>query len=172
MNPNALTQAVEDVLLQGRALLTSVDDATYSRKREGGSSMGAHYRHVLDHFLCLVEGLRDGHVDYDHRARNPKLETRVDDARFVTESLLQELRALDPAVLRRECTVAYAVGYRQAEAQSVPSNVAREVMFCVGHAVHHYAIIKIVAEQMGVQLMPNFGVAPSTIKYLESQAAG
>jgi DinB family protein len=172
MNPNALTQAVEDVLLQGRALLTSVDDATYSRKRDGGSSMGAHYRHVLDHFICLAEGLRDGHVDYDRRERNPKLENSVEDARFVTESLLQEFRALDSATLNRGCTVAYAVGYREAEAQSVPSNVAREVMFCVGHAIHHYAIIKMVAEQMGVRLMPNFGIAPSTIKYLESQAAG
>jgi hypothetical protein len=59
MNRAALISAAEDVLQQGLALLDNIDEPSYSYKGDGlwGSSIGAHYRHVLDHFLCLIEGL-------------------------------------------------------------------------------------------------------------------
>jgi len=52
----------------------------------------------------------------------------------------------------------------------VRSNLAREVMFCVGHAIHHYAILKILCAGIGVKLPYEFGVAPSTLKHLETEA--
>ena len=62
MNKHSLIAAVEDALLQGLALLDGLDSDTYSRTFEG-ASLGAHYRHVLDHFLCLKEGFRTGEVN-------------------------------------------------------------------------------------------------------------
>ena len=47
----------------------------------------------------------------------------------------------------------------------------KEVMFCVGHAIHHYAILKLLCAGVGVKLPYEFGIAPSTLKHLQTQAA-
>ena len=135
------------------------------------ASLGAHYRHVLDHFLCLAEGIRTGQVNYDQRRRNPQLESSVTCARLVTEGLIEEFGGLSREILQRECAVTYSVGYGETEAEAAKSNLAREVMFCVGHAIHHYAILRLLCAGVGVNLPYEFGVAPSTLKHLETEAA-
>src|SRR3954465_5388944 len=110
MNRSALISAAEDVLHQGCALLDNVDDESYSRddesysrKEEGpwGSSIGAHYRHVLDHFLCLIEGLWDGEINYDHRSRSRDIETSIEAARLATNNIIEALAAIPADVLKQ-----------------------------------------------------------------------
>ncbi|MFZ0686940.1 MAG: hypothetical protein WAM89_15460 [Terriglobales bacterium] len=173
MSPS-LHFAVEDVLQQGCTFLERMSDEVYARALDDtlSSSLGAHYRHVLDHFLCLAEGIRSGQVNYDERQRNPELECSVAKARSATEGLIEKFRGLNAEVLRRECSVTYRVAYGEGEAELVGSNLAREVMFCVGHAIHHYAILKLLCAGVGVKLPYEFGVAPSTLKYLEAKTTG
>ena len=173
MTPS-LNIAVKDVLQQGCTFLDRVSDEVYTRPLEGtlSASLGTHYRHVLDHFFCLVEGIRTGQVNYDQRRRNPQLECSVAQARFATEGLIDEFRGLTGDLLLRECAVTYSVSYGESEVELVRSNLAREVMFCVGHAIHHYAILKLLCAGEGVQLPHEFGVAPSTLKHLEAETAG
>lgn len=173
MKPSSLMSAVEDVLQQGCTLLRSVSNETYTRKEDGphGASLGAHYRHVLDHFFCLLDGLHSGQIDYDERRRSPEIENSEVEALFVTEDLIEKFRNMPSEILQGNCIVIYSVGYGKSEAQAVDSNVAREVMFCVGHAIHHYAILKLLAAGMAVTLPHELGVAPSTLKHLEAQAA-
>jgi hypothetical protein len=170
----SLNVAVKGVLLQGCTFLDGMSDEVYARPLDGtlSSSLGAHYRHVLDHFFCLAEGIRTGQVNYDERRRNPKLECSVAQARSATEGLIEEFRGLTADVLRRECSVNYSVGYGESEMELVRSNLAREIMFCVGHAIHHYAILKLLCAGVGVKLPYEFGVAPSTLKHLEAETAG
>ena len=92
-------------------------------------------------------------------------------ARLVTEGLIDELGGLSPEILQRECVVTYSVGYDETEAEAVKSNLAREVMFCVGHAIHHYAILRLLCAGVGVKLPYEFGIAPSTLKHLQTEAA-
>ena len=145
MLARSLNTAAKDVLQQGCIFLERIDDETYARPMEGefAASLGAHYRHVLDHFLCLAEGIRTGQVNDDQRRRNPQLESSVTCARLVTEGLIDEFGGLSSEILQSECVVTYSVGYGETEAEAVRSNLAREVMFCVGHAIHHYAILRI-----------------------------
>lgn len=173
MRPTSLISAVEDVLHQGRSLLHATRPDAYTCKQDGaqGSSIGAHYRHVLDHFFCLLAGIGCGEINYDQRRRSPELEGSPEAAMHATNELIKQFRVLPPGSLQEECTVVYSVGYGHAEVQSVRSNVAREVMFCVGHAIHHFAILKLLCAAMAVQLPYEFGVAPSTLKHLESRAA-
>jgi hypothetical protein len=168
-----LKSAVEDVLRQGCILLNTVRPADYARKEEGlnGASLGAHYRHVLDHFFCLLDGIATGRIDYDQRRRDPELENSVEAALLATEDLRKRFRALPTEALQRDCTVTYSVGYEEHEPQAVNSNLTREVVFCVGHAIHHFAILKLLCSGMSVKLPYEFGVAPSTLKHLEAQAA-
>jgi len=173
MPRSALISAAEDVLRQGLALLETIDEDSYSRKEEGswGSSIGAHYRHVLDHFLCFIEGLWDLGINYDHRGRSPEIETSVAVARAMTLELIEGLSAVSASVLKRQCTVIYNVGYGNTDGQKVRSVVGRELMFCVGHAIHHYAIMKLLSSLRAVALPYEFGIAPSTLRYQQAQAA-
>jgi uncharacterized damage-inducible protein DinB len=173
MKSGSLISAVEDVLRQGRVMLTTVSGEAYARKEDGthGASLGAHYRHVLDHFQCLLEGIESGEINYDHRLRSPELESLVDVAVLATERLLEKFRALPAYTWQRECTVVYSVGYGDSETQAVPSTLSRELMFCVGHSIHHFAILKLLCAGMSVTLPYEFGVAPSTLKHLEAQTA-
>lgn len=173
MKAQALKSAVEDVLQQGCTLLRSVSSDVYTRREEGphGASLGAHYRHVLDHFLCLLDGLDAGRIDYDQRRRSPEVENSAVEALRVTEGLIERFRQLGAGVLERDCVVVYSVGYDDDAAQAVLSNVGREVMFCVGHAIHHYAILKMLSVSLGVKLPFEFGVAPSTLKHLAARSA-
>jgi hypothetical protein len=171
MHPVA--KAAEEVLQQGLMLLAQVDDETYGRVVGSPyrASLGQHYRHVLDHFSCLVAGIEGLEIDYDQRARDPQLETSVESARAATEMLIAELSACDDEMMSRPCGVRYSVGYGDAEPIRLPSVVSREVAFCVGHAVHHYAIIRLLGAEMGATLDPQLGIAPSTLKYRSSLVA-
>jgi hypothetical protein len=173
MITRSLNTAVNDVLQQGCIFLDRIRDQTYARPLEGelAASLGSHYRHVLDHFLCLAEGIRTGQVNYDQRRRNAQLESSVACARLVTEGLIDELGGLSGEILQRDCAVTYSVGYGETEAEAVRSNLAREVTFCVGHAIHHYAILRLLCAGVGMQLPYEFGVAPSTLKHLKTETA-
>src|SRR3954469_15730295 len=130
MTRSPLISAAEDVLRQGLILLENVDQDSYALKKDGlwGASIGAHYRHVLDHFFCFTEALWDGEVNYDRRARNPELETSIETARFATEELIEAVGSVPDDVLRQSCTVTYNVGYGRDDAQTVSSFIARELM--------------------------------------------
>ena len=171
MSQASLVQAVEDVLSQGRSLLGITDSQSYRWKdsKGCGASIGMHYRHVLEHFQCLLEGLESGQIDYDHRLRSPQLEDAIDDAILTTDILMERFRTLAVDALRRECSVRYSVGGSDDKAEEARSTFAREVMFCVGHATHHYALMKPLCAQLGVDLPFEFGVAPSTLKHLRTQ---
>jgi len=45
-------------------------------------------------------------------------------------------------------------------------------VFLASHTIHHMAIIGMLAEQAGVEVGAEFGVHPSTLRYLQRQARG
>ena len=91
-------------------------------------------------------------------------------ALLTTEDLIRSFTALSRETLKKQCLVIYSVGYAADADQAVPSNVAREVAFCAGHAIHHYAIVKLLCAAKAVKLPYEFGMAPSTLKHLEAQS--
>jgi hypothetical protein len=172
MNSRALSQSIEDVMQQGLELLDGMDAENYSQPLGPpySATVGKHYRHVIDHFVCLARGIREGVIDYDDRERNESLENSRDAARRATQYLLGSLQLLTARDVDAPCSVAYSVGYRDATALSIQSTVAREISYCVSHAIHHFAIIRLVCAELGVRLPETFGVAPSTLKYRATHA--
>lgn len=164
--------AVEEILVQGLELLDRLDQESYTRRFSGplSSSVGAHYRHVLDHFHCLLDGLMDGCVDYDHRPRSTVIENSRDAGVAATEYLIAAYQRFPAATLAQECMVVSNVGYSQPETPAVRSTLARELSYCIGHAIHHFALVKILCASLSVSLPYEFGVAPSTLQYQQSQA--
>jgi DinB superfamily len=169
----ALARATEDVLRQGLDLLFELNGESFAAlaPEPYSASIGQHYRHVLDHFLRLESGVTAGEIDYDNRERNPQMETDLEYARATTNRLIRVFSQYDLELLNRPCIVKYSVGYSNTVPVCLPSVIARELAFCVGHAVHHYAIVRLLCDSVGVEVVPEFGVAPSTLKHRAEQMA-
>jgi hypothetical protein len=168
-----LVVASQDVLLQALGLLFNTWDATYSRMVEApySASIGGHYRHILEHFQCLVRGIRSGEINYDARERNPRLETEVTYATIATCDVLRAIKNYTEKSLARPCTVVNSVSYGSGKAPIMESNIGRELAYCAAHAIHHYAIIRLLCNHLGVDVPKEFGIAPSTLKFRASIAA-
>lgn len=173
MNTPAIIVATQDVLDQGLTLLSSMDPKLYAQVAQEpfAASVGGHYRHVLDHFLCVAAGMAGGTIDYDHRTRDRELETRKDSAVHMTEMLMQSFQTLGLQELNQTCEVVYSVSYSADGPTKIATTVARELAFCVSHAVHHFAIMKLICAHLSVPVTADFGVAPSTLRYRSAQAA-
>lgn len=169
-----LIQAVIETLDQGEALLAQMSDETYTRKLPVAfnAAVGGHYRHCLDHFRSLLDAAATGDLNYDHRERGTLIEQDRGAALAATRELRQGYARLEPVLLARPLVVTCKTSYAASGSQVSPSTVGREIMYAVAHAVHHYALIGIMAGLMGVPLPAGFGVAPSTIKHqTEAQRA-
>jgi hypothetical protein len=168
-----LSESLSQVLGQGLALLDSLTESEYADRLPAphNASIGAHYRHVLDHLLCLQSGIPLGRVEYDRRSRDPRLEADRDFAAEVTRSLQCSFQGLSLEMVERPIAVAYSVGYGSRCAEWLTSTVGRELAFCTGHAIHHYAIIRILCSHFAVAIPEHFGVAPSTLQYRQSLRA-
>ena len=173
MSTPELIEAAQDVLLQGLGLLFELNDHNYSRSVAApfNASVGQHYRHVLEHFNSLIVGVRASEVNYDARERNPRLQGEVTYASIATCDVLRALKRYTEETLARSCKVINSVGYGTSNPSTFESNVSRELAYCVGHAIHHYAIIRLICHEIGIGVPVEFGVAPSTLKYMASLAA-
>ena len=117
------------------------DDYVAPAVELGGSSIGQHVRHCLDHFETLRTGLDGGRLDYDERARDTVIEREVDVAANRALELCRELgRRLDGIDLRRRVEVRTASGL-VGEVAWQTSSLGRELQFLVSHMVHHAAMI-------------------------------
>lgn len=168
---DALIQSVVAILDQGENLLTEIDEESYTAKLPAAfnASIGGHYRHCLDHFRSLFEASSTGDLNYDHRERD----TLIEKDRFAALNATRELRAnlqlLSTHCLSRELNVTCKTSYSTAGSQSAPSTIGREIMYVVAHAVHHFALIGIMGGLMGLKMPDGFGIAPSTLKYQQTE---
>jgi hypothetical protein len=70
------------------------------------------------------------------------------------------LSAFDSPVNAR-CEVSYAHG----DSPVTGSTFGRETVYAIAHAIHHFALISIMARLMDAKLPEHFGVAPSTVAH-------
>ncbi|WP_420582682.1 DinB family protein [Reichenbachiella sp.] len=135
------------------------------------NSIGQHVRHSLEFYTCLMNGRPHGLVNYDERERDVFLESNTLEALTIVANLkgaLNEIKRNQPLKLLQQ---GYAVDSN--EKNEVESNLYRELIYNIEHAVHHMALMKIGLRELKPDLeLPNdFGVASSTIKFRQSQQA-
>jgi hypothetical protein len=170
MNERTIRKAMNEVLRQGELLLSLLDDVAYSTRLPAAfnSSVGGHYRHCLDHFRSVFDGLDGAEVNYDNRQRDPLIETVREIALNETRELLRAGEGLGNRSLGCSIRVRSKVSYAIVESPSAISTVGREIMFCIVHAIHHYALIRVMCGMLEAPVPEGFGMAPSTIKHLAS----
>jgi hypothetical protein len=130
-----------------------------------GSSIGQHFRHILDFWSCLLRDLEKGTIDYSDRERRPILEQQPVEAMRQLHLILHQIDQLDEPQAIEVC--ADFIPDERVSRPLVQSTIGRELVFAHDHAIHHLAMIK-----MGIRIAypqfsidNNLGVASSTVKF-------
>lgn len=160
------------VLVQAEELLAVVSASDYARKLPVAfnGSIGGHVRHCLDHFSSLLAGAGRSWVDYDHRQRDPRIETDPVFALATARRLRAGVAALAPERLPIPVTARCEVSCAHGESPVTGSTLGRELVYAIAHAIHHYALIAVMGRLMEIPLPPHFGIAPSTVAHLRETA--
>lgn len=162
-----LTDILEEVLNDLDNLLMQLDENEYVRPLDvfSGSSMGQHVRHILEFFQCLTAGIAQGEIDYDTRKRDRQIESSPVYARQVLQQIKLVINLLNPdqPLLLRQM-------YTPESTLQVSTNVGRELVYNIEHAIHHMAMLRIGVKlyHPQVQLPIHFGVAYSTILHQQT----
>lgn len=155
--------ALQQLLRVQNSFVGCLAESLYSRApASGGSPIGSHVRHALDHVSALLCGFAAGCIDYDSRQRGGAVEHCAAAALARTRELAEALTQLshspiDSAVSVR--TLLAAAG----PVIVAPSSLGRELTFVLSHTIHHHAMMAAVARELGAPVPARFGYAPSTI---------
>ena len=143
-------------------LCNSINQEQYNVKCEllNGASIGGHLRHSLEFYICLLKRENPTVINYDERKRDEKIETDLAYA-------IKEMHSLKKQLLSVKKDVPLQLLAKEVNAQLVSTSFERELMYCLDHAIHHQALIKIGLKELGLCHIvdENFGVAYSTIRY-------
>ncbi|HET7526956.1 MAG TPA: hypothetical protein VFK10_13530 [Burkholderiaceae bacterium] len=127
--------------------------------------IGAHLRHVIEHYEALLLPEEPGVVDYDSRPRDRELQRNPYVALRRLHLLVRRLDDWAGASLDAPVQVRGLGGLAGDFGFAVISSLARELVFAASHAIHHYALLKPHCIQLGIPISAEFGRAPSTVAY-------
>ncbi len=175
------TDAVRSIIIgnieaidQGTQLLRTLTDEQYVFHDSPyiQSSIGQHFRHVIDMYMALVMGKSTGYIDYDIRRRGASVERSRQQAiaelehvkRHISGYLQQVGMVSEMVDVKTEVTV------DETHSVTIRSSLIRELVFTSSHAVHHYALISVIAKIQGVAIDASLGVAPATARFMRTDA--
>lgn len=165
MQLNQVVQAVFEQLSQALQNLT-IEQYAQPLPVLSHASIGQHGRHIIDMFLCLERGYHSGVINYEHRDRDPAIETDPQVALRYLHQILQDIRKADKSLLLEGSYHAEEEGLMQFQ-----THYHREIVYNLEHTIHHMALIKIGLQAVStVPVSPHFGVAPSTVKHQQACA--
>lgn len=152
-------QANVSALEEGLALLKLLLPSQYTLgfKPAFHSTIGAHFRHVLEHYRCFIDQLSSNEICYDKRQRDQDLEVDFAYAENTIKVLINDLKGLLNIDLNRSCVLT-----DQQATEAVNTTVYRELLFLQSHTMHHYAIIGAMTRSFGATPAEDFGVAIAT----------
>ncbi len=127
----------------------------------GHSSVGAHMRHILNFFECMLDGVASGDINFIARNRNKKFETSKKDCLQYLNSLMDKLNTVN---LSEEYTfkITDDLGFGE---QVTVWNFDALLGFLVSHTTHHFALIAstLAVQDFDLGLLPvGFGMNPTT----------
>ncbi len=160
-----ILKQTSEILTQTIDLIQLLDKSeyTYPLKVLNDSSVGQHFRHIVEFYVELINGYNHQLICYDNRKRNTNFETQQDVIINEFKNIINTLPTFD---LSRTIKVKSNHGLHDEDNSFSQSSILRELIYALDHTVHHLAIIKIAiqSEYKNIDLDPNLGVAPSTIR--------
>jgi len=157
---------------QAAQLIESLDDASYvsTEAQFYTSGIGDHVRHIIEHYQLFLDGVGSGLIDYDARKRDLSLSSD----RSLAVSAIREVQCRLDEISPSAHRINIKMMSSSEDELNVPlseSSVSRELLYLQAHTIHHFALIATILRLQGVELHPDFGVAPSTLKHRQTQHA-
>ncbi|MFN0215238.1 MAG: DinB family protein [Saprospiraceae bacterium] len=154
-------------------LLVNLNADVYTRPLPlfKGSTIGQHFRHILECYTCLLDGITSSRINYGSRKRNQALSENPKAALAVLDYIAHTVKPLEE---HQELQVASEFSVEILSNSSKPeyaSSLGRELQFAFDHAVHHLAMIRMGLEVYfpEIPLDDDLGIAPSTLKYRKAK---
>ena len=183
MNINMVRSVIRgnfEAVEQGLRLISSLTDEQYTNATAPvKSSIGEHIRHILDMYFAIIRRGGDT-IDYDARRRGHIVESNKEQARIELSEVRDWLALFDLGMenLGRNCerynnprlNIKTEVTLEETESTVIPTTEIRELVFVGSHAVHHYALISIIAQLQGIETEENLGIAPATASFLREES--
>ncbi len=131
----------------------------------GGATIGENARHILEYYLCLIDFMDTGVINYGNRKRDSDLEI---DHICISETISFIIDNLKEIGRSRNLALRADFSLDSTDAMTLKTNVYRELGYCYDHAVHHMTLLRlaIVNEFKDVKLPETFGKDVSTLQYL------
>ena len=144
-------------------LLSKLNNTLYNQTIPAlfNGTLGKQIRHLIELYQCLL--FRSNNVvNYDERARNPLLETKIE----VAKASIQDLITHIPKTQLHETLILKSM---LSPSQEISTTLARELLYLHDHSIHHLALIRVGIQliQPDVSLPAHLGVALSTLEYEE-----
>lgn len=159
------------LLEDGARLFSRITDDVYRRPDAAGSSVGSHFRHVVEFVFELCGGIGSGLIDYGLRQRNPAIEADRAEASRAFGRAVAQLRGITPDDLGRDLYIVPESFSDRAGVIECRTSVLREIDSVQSHTIHHYALIAERLRADGIEVDRDFGVSPSTLRFRETLAA-
>lgn len=165
-----LQNSANSILDQLKDTISQLKPSHFSEPVEvlGSSTVGQHMRHTIEFFICLMDSAASGVISYDQRKHDTIIET---DPKFAISIIgsVQEFvskESSDHPLINEE-----NYELEGGEKVRMASSYFRELAYCIEHAIHHMALIKVAIHQQFnyVKLPEHFGVASSTVRYQQSK---
>lgn len=140
------------------------------------ATIGQHVRHSMDHLERAAFSGTDTEIHYDLRVRGGSdehdMDAAVDRIRKV-QAQLEQLAATQSAdgsdPTTRVVNACFMLSGDSEKEFKLKSTFARELGFAAHHALHHLAMVRVIALQTGgllsTDLPSDFGRAPSTVNH-------
>lgn len=133
---------------------------TLKCKMLNGVSIAEHLRHSYEFYHCLLLGIDTMQLNYEDRARDRAIENNLPYAIERMKKLKLQLSSpLKDTVMELKS--------KEAQSSLVKTSLERELVYCLDHAIHHQALIKIGLKEQELShlVSQDFGVAYSTLRY-------
>jgi hypothetical protein len=158
-----------DNLMVIRSLVVAIGEYQYREPIDilSGASVGAHVRHILEFYICLLRENHGNVISYDERERNQRIETERGFALVAIDNIILKLNEI-----KSDQAIALKSDFSPEgnESMLLDTSLFRELGYCLEHSVHHEALIKIGVKSLQHEeiLVRDFGVAPSTVRHHSS----
>lgn len=156
---------LQEILTEQQNLLRKVSAKIYTQSIPSldGSTIGGHTRHIIEFLEILLNSYHTNQINYDERQRNLELENNPEKAIEIISEILFSIN-----LPNKNLMIHQTVGNVSLE---IPTNFFRELLYNIEHCIHHQALIKVAFNEIKMShlLNKNFGIAPSTIQYRETQ---
>ncbi len=133
---------------------------TLECKMLNGVSIAEHLRHSYEFYHCLLLGLSAKEINYENRLRDRTIESNLDYAIIRLIELKAQLESPHEDIRIKLFS-------KEAQNNLVNTSFERELVYCLDHAIHHQALIKIGLKEQELShlVSHDFGVAYSTLRY-------